>query len=389
VLLDGVATFFTDGRAAAAPTLRKAVDLYLTDHVSADDWPQWGRGATFAAFVLWDVASWAELSTRQVAEARATGALAALVLALNFHINVITLCGDFETASTLVRELNSIQELTGIRMAPSGAQMLAAYQGYAAEWVPRVSATDNDVVERGGGHGLRMATWATAILNNGLGRYAEACAAARAAAFENVFNAPHVLSELIEAEVKSGNTEAADVAVQRLLTLTVAGSDWSAGFEARGRALVCVGEVAERWYSKSIACLARTPLRPEQARSHLLYGEWLRAEGRRMDARRELTKALEMFTTMDMTGFAERSRRELLANGAKAPKRDVKARDDLTAQEEQIARLARDGLSNTEIATRLFVSPRTVEWHLRKVFTKLNVSRRGQLGTALGNDRRP
>jgi DNA-binding CsgD family transcriptional regulator len=171
------------------------------------------------------------------------------------------------------------------------------------------------------------------------------------------------------------------------LTLTVIGSDWAAGIEARARALVSVGEVAERWYSESIAYLARTPLRPERGRSHLLYGEWLRGEGRREDARHELTKAFDMFTAMDMTGFAERSRRELLANGAKVPKRDATTSDDLTAQEAQIAVLARDGLSNAEIAAQLFVSPRTVEWHLRKVFTKLNVSRRGQLGTALRRDR--
>jgi DNA-binding CsgD family transcriptional regulator len=387
VLLDGLATFVTEGRAAAAPTLRKAIDLYLTDDVAADDWPQWGRGATFAAFVLWDVDSWARLSTRQVAEARATGALASLVVALNFHVNVATCCGDFETAATLVGELDTIKEVTGIRMAPSGAKLLAAYRGQVADGAPCLPAIANSLVERGDGHGLHMAYWATAILNNGLGRYAEASAAAREVAFGNVFNAPHLLAELIEADVKRGDSEGAGVALQRLLTLTVTGSNWSAGVEARARALVNVGEPAERWYSESIACLARTPLRPEQARSHLLYGEWLRGEGRRVDARRELTKAFDMFTAMEMTGFAERSRRELLANGGKAPKRDVKTRDDLTAQEVQIARLARDGLSNTEIAARLFVSPRTVEWHLRKVFAKLNVSRRGQLVTALRDGR--
>jgi ATP/maltotriose-dependent transcriptional regulator MalT len=311
--------------------------------------------------------------------ARASGALASLVLALNFHVNVTTCCGDFAGATALVAELDAIKEMTGIQIAPYGARVLAAYQGYAAEPALDTPATDSELVERGEGHGLHMASWAAAILNNGLGHYAEAFAAASEVAYENAFNAPHALSELIEAAVETGNMDAAQDALRRLRALTITGSDWAAGIEARGRALVSAGDVAERWYSESIECLARTPLRPECARSRLLYGEWLRRGGRRADARRELTKALEMFTTMDMTGFAERSRRELLAAGAKAPKRGAGTNDDLTAQEVQIARLASDGLSNAQIAAQLFVSPRTVEWHLRKIFTKLSISRRGQL----------
>jgi DNA-binding CsgD family transcriptional regulator len=383
LLLDGLARFVTEGRAAAASSLRMAINLYRTDQVSADDWTRWGRGATTAAFALWDVDSWAELSSRQVAVARASGALASLVLALNFHINVTAYCGEFEAATALVAELDTIKELTGIQIAPYGAKVLAAYEGCGAEQAPHVSATGNDLVERGEGHGLHMANWATAILNNGLGRYAAASAAAREVAFKSAFNAPHALSELIEAEVRLENSEAADAALQRLLTLTLTGSNWSAGIEARGRALVSGGEVAEQWYSESIACLARTPLRPEQARSHLLYGEWLRREGRPDDARRELTNAYEMLTAIGMTGYAERCREELLATGATMRKRDPETRGDLTSQEAQIAFLARDGMSNAEIATQLFLSPRTVEWHLRKVFTKLGIRRRGQLAVAL------
>jgi len=177
--------------------------------------------------------------------------------------------------------------------------------------------------------------------------------------------------------------EAADDALQRLLAVTVAGSDWSAGVEARGRALLSAGEVAENWYAESIACLARTPLRPELARTHLVYGEWLRREGRRVDARRQLGTAYEMFTAMGAEAFAERARRELLATGEKVRRRDVDTQHVLTPQEEHIARLARDGRTNPEIAAELFISARTVEWHLRKVFGKLGVTSRKELHGAL------
>jgi DNA-binding CsgD family transcriptional regulator len=383
LLLEGLATFVIEGRAAAEASLRTAINLYRTDQVSVNDWLEWGRGATTAAFALWDVDSWAEVSSRQVAVARASGALAALVLALNFHINVTACCGEFDAAIAFIAELDSIKELTGIQIAPYGAKVLAAYQGCASECPASTSATCDELVERGAGHGLHMANWATAILNNGLGRYAAAAAAAREVAFINAFNTPHALSELVEAEAKLGNGEAADAALQRLLALTLPGSDWAAGLEARARALVSVGDVAEHWYSESIACLARTPLRPEHARSLLLYGEWLRREGRQDDARRELSAASQTLKAIGMTGYAERCRQELLATGATLRNRSRETRSDLTAQEAQIAFLARDGLSNAEIATQLFLSARTVEWHLRKVFAKLGVKRRGQLAVAL------
>jgi DNA-binding CsgD family transcriptional regulator len=230
---------------------------------------------------------------------------------------------------------------------------------------------------------MQVALAANAILHNGLARYADAFAAARAVAFEDTFLEPLVVSELIEASVRIGSDEAADEALQRLLAVTVAGSDWAAGIEARGRALCGTGDLAEHWYSESIECLARTPLRPELARSHLLYGEWLRRQNRRVDARAQLRVAYDIFTTIGAEGFAERARNELLATGERVHKRDVSTRNELTAQEAHIARLARDGRTNVEIGAELFISVRTVEWHLSKVFTKLEITSRRELADTL------
>ena len=205
----------------------------------------------------------------------------------------------------------------------------------------------------------------------------------RASQKPSAWLAPLALSELIEAAVRTGRAEVADDALQRLLGLTVAGSDWAAGIEARARALLSAGEVAEHWYSESVACLARTPLRPELARSHLLYGEWLRRENRRIDARDELRTAYEQLSAMGMDGFAARAGSELAATGETVRKRTVETNRDLTPQELQIARLALEGRTNPEIGAQLFLSSRTVEWHLRKVFTKLGVTSRRQLRDTL------
>jgi DNA-binding CsgD family transcriptional regulator len=384
LLLDGLARVIAVGRAAAVPSLRLAVDLFLADQVSHDDWIQWGRSATTAAFALWDIDSWAELSNRQVALARASGALASLVISLNFHGVMVACCGDLEAAAALVAEQDAVKEVTGIRIAAYGARLLVAHQGRPADLAPQMSAIDKEFIEHGDdGYALKIASLARAVLSNSLGRYAEAFAAAQEVADEISFLETWALYELIEAAVRSGRLEAADDALQRLLAVTVAGSDWSAGVEARGRALLSAGEVAENWYAESIACLARTPLRPELARTHLVYGEWLRREGRRVDARRQLGTAYEMFTAMGAEAFAERARRELLATGEKVRRRDVDTQHVLTPQEEHIARLARDGRSNAEIGAELFISVRTVEWHLRKVFTKLEITSRKGLHDAL------
>jgi ATP/maltotriose-dependent transcriptional regulator MalT len=242
------------------------------------------------------------------------------------------------------------------------------------------------VVPRGEALGLTAAYWASAVLYNGLGRYEDAVAGA-ARASEHPEHLPFFnwsLVELIEAAARCGNIEDAAAALERLSEMTRAsGTDWALGIEARSRALLSEGDIADRLYCEAIERLGRTRVRVPLARAHLLYGEWLRRERRRVDARQRLRTAQGMLAAMGVEGFAQRAERELLATGERARKRSIETREDLTAQEAQIARLARDGLSNPEIGARLFISPRTVEYHLHKVFTKLNISSRNQLDHGL------
>jgi DNA-binding CsgD family transcriptional regulator len=365
-----------EGRAAAAPSLRRAVELFRTDQVSAEDWIQWGRSASTAAFALWDVDGWAELSTRQVARARASGALTSLVLSLNYHGFMTTACGALDAAASLVAEHDAVKEVTGVQMTAYGARLLAAYQGR-----PPV-AVEPELIDRGDGYAMQIAAFATAITNNGLARYEAAFAAARQVAYELSFLAPFALSELIEAATRSDNPAAAKEALDRLREHVLDDSDWALGLMARCRALLGEGAEAERCYREAIERLGRTRLRPDLARAHLLYGEWLRREGRRRDAREHLQVAYEMITAMGLDAFLDRARRELLATGEKVRKRQAGISDQLTPQEEHIARLARDGRTNAEIGAELFVSARTVEWHLRKVFTKLGITSRRELRDA-------
>lgn len=258
------------------------------------------------------------------------------------------------------------------------------YQG-RPEAVELMAATAAACVERGAGNGVQLANWTTAILCNGLGRYADALAAAELAAYE--MEMPNgtgwALPEVVEAAVRNRRPDVARAAMAQLTKHTLDGSDWAEGIEARCRALVSEGESAERWYAEAVKRLSRTPFRPELARAHLLYGEWLRREGRRVDSRQQLQSAYDMFSAMEAEAFAERTRRELLATGGKVRKRDVSTANELTPQEEHIARLARDGRTNAEIGAELFLSVRTVEWHLGKVFMKLGVRSRRDLQGAL------
>jgi ATP/maltotriose-dependent transcriptional regulator MalT len=244
----------------------------------------------------------------------------------------------------------------------------------------------DDAHAGGQGIGVQWAEWVSSILFNGLGRYDRALTSARRAAEEmpQLFISAWARPELIEAAVRSGRTESAAAALGPLAELAAtAGTDWAMGIEARSRALLSEGDTAERLYQEAIERLGRTRLRTELARAHLLYGEWLRREQRRVDARAELRAAYDQFTSIGMEAFGERARNELLATGEHVRKRNVERRDDLTAQERQIAQLARDGLSNPEIGARLFLSARTVEWHLRKVFVKLGIRSRRELAGAL------
>ncbi|HEY1003066.1 MAG TPA: AAA family ATPase, partial [Streptosporangiaceae bacterium] len=382
LLLDGLTTMIVQGRAAAESAIRRAVAVFLGDQVSDEDRLQWGILAQVASMCVWDWDSWVALSTRDVEFARASGALAPLFVALHARGMVVTLCGDFETMTSLAAEKDVVAEVTGIRLAASCDLLLAGYRGRPAEAKPLFAAAAADAMARGEGFGLQNVNWSEAVLSNGLGRYADALAVAEPATEETrlPYITQWILPELIEAAVRTGRADLAREALGRLSAMTaVEGSDWAKGLEARSRALVSEGREAEQCYAEAVERLGRTPLRPDLARAHLLYGEWLRRENRRLDARRQLRAAYDLLDAIGAGAFAERARRELLATGEKVRKREAGTHSQLTPQEEHIIRLARDGRTNHEIAAELFLSTRTVEWHLRKVFAKLGITSRRDL----------
>jgi DNA-binding CsgD family transcriptional regulator len=384
LLLDGLALLTTDGHAAATPTLQRAARA-LAD-IPLGDVLRWGWMATAASNAVWDNDATMVISERQVRLVRDAGALAELPLYLSGLGLARAWIGDFAAAAALAAEADSIAAATGSQSAPYTLLRLRALQGRLAE----VSAAIEQAAA--GEIGVAIyAHWAAAVQYNGLARYEEAAAAARQAT-SNTFEywvSAWALPELVEAAVRVGDVELARDALERLAETTQpAGTDFALGIEARSRALLTSGDSADLLYREAIERLGRTEVRPELARAHLLYGEWLRRQGGRVDAREQLRTAFDLFTAMGMEAFAERARRELLATGEKVRKRSPDTREELTPQEEQIARLARDGLSNPEIGAKLFVSARTVEWHLRNVFAKLGITSRRQLQTVLPEDGR-
>ena len=386
LLLDGLAVLMTEGRGVAAATLKLAVSAFRGEEISVEKGLQWSVLASCASVELWDFESWDAVITRQMELARDAGALAPLSIALNGEGIVVAWSGDFPAAAGVVAEADAVTEATGTRIAPYGGMLLAALRGREAEACALIDAAIRDATTSGEGLAVQYARWATAVLYNGLGDYEQALSAARQASDDapDLFLSVWALPELVEAAIRSGHPRLAAGACERLAdSANVSGTDWGLGIAARSRALLDEAEAADSYYREAIARLTRTRLRTELARAHLLYGEWLRRENRRGDARTQLRTAHDLFTSIGMEAFAERARRELLATGEKLRKRSVESRDDLTAQERQIAQLARDGLSNPEIGARLFLSPRTVEWHLHHVFTKLGIRSRQQLGRAL------
>jgi DNA-binding CsgD family transcriptional regulator len=389
LLLDGLAILTTQGYAAAATTLKGALRAFRDEPMSEEDTLRWLWLACRIARALGDDASWDELTDRQVQLARNAGALSLLPIALIERFGVQLFVGDLDAAASLVAEAEAVVEATGSQLAPQGAIALAAWRGREAEASALIQASRQEVERRGEGLWLIATEWASAVLFNGLGRYEDALAAAEQAAED-----PHELgvstwvpTEIIEAAVRSGAPERAAGPLRRLQEISrAAGTDWALGVEARSRALLSDGEAAERLYLESIERLGRTRIRVALARAQLLYGEWLRRQGRRMDAREQLRIAHQLYTSMGMEGFAERARRELQATGETVRKRSVETHGELTAQEMQIARLANNGLSNQEIGSRLFISARTVKYHLGKVFTKLDISSRAQLDQVLPGD---
>jgi DNA-binding CsgD family transcriptional regulator len=286
----------------------------------------------------------------------------------------------------MVAQAESVTEATGSSIAPYGALALAVFRGQEAQAAQLIQTATEDVGHRGEGEGLSVIQWAAAVLYNSLGRYEEALAAAQQASEDSpvVRFAGWALVELVEAAVRSAAPECAADALERLSGMARAcGTDWALGAEARSRALVSDGAAAENLYREAIDRFGRAGLRVDLARAHLLYGEWLRRQRRRRDARDQLGRAHQIFDSIGAAAFAGRARIELRATGGHARQHTIQTPDTLTAQEALIARLAGEGASNPQIAAQLFISPATVAYHLRKVFTKLGISSRSQLAPAL------
>ena len=349
---------------------------------------RWLSLATIAAVGVWDDQWWANLTDRHVELCRQEGAVTALPISLTSRTFVLLFGGELAAATSVVEELQAASNAIGNDLVLAGYGMLglAAFRGSADEAAALLAATLDGAAQRGEGAGITMGEWASAVLNNGRGHYQAALAAAlRATEYaEDLSWRNWALAELVEAAVRSGEIGSAETAYGQLTETTrSSGTGWALGVQARSRALLAAGAEADGLYRESIERLGRTSVRAELARAHLLYGEWLRRERRRGEARTELRTAHGMLEGMGMAAFAERARRELWATGESARRRSAPDPGTLTAQELQIAKLAQGGLTNPEIGTRLFISARTVEYHLGKVFTKLGITSRGQLDHAL------
>src|SRR6202042_120708 len=382
LLVDGLAVRFTDGYAASAPALRLALRALCEDGEREGVSVRWPWFARRVAPELFEDDAWHYLATRSVQLTREAGALVALQVALTHLAHVRCLEGNLDGASSLLDEADEIASVTGTEPFHIGRLWLAGYRGNEMEATVLFETAEPAAIARGGeGIVLTFAEQGRGVLYNGLGRYEAALPSAQSAGKrDEIMVSVWSLPELVEAATRCGQGDVANAAIESLSERTrAAGTELALGMEARSRALVSDGAVAERLYREAIERLGRTRLAFELARAHLLYGEWLRRRRRRIDARDRLRAAQDMFTSFGVEAFAARARRELLATGETARKRTVETRDELTAQETQIAQFARDGLSNAEIGARLFISPRTVEYHLHKVFTKLDITSREQL----------
>lgn len=392
LLLDGLAERFGDPN-DATPALDRALRAFTEEARGETDDPKWLWMACPVtpeplAPELWDEESWRVLAERAVNVARDFGALAVLPIALTYLAGFRVHAGEFEEAAALIEEADEIAAASGSPPLPYTSLLLVAWRGDEAKALPVIEAGLRSARSRGEGRAVGLAEYATAVLFNGLGRYAEAFAAAeRACEYEDLGFYGWGLVELIEAGVRGGALEPAAAAMLELdARARAAGTDWALGVRAGSEALLRDGGDAEGLYREAIDHLARSGIVVHRARAQLVFGEWLRRENRRVEARDQLRAALQAFESMGAEAFADRARRELRATGETARRRTAETRDELTAQEAQIARLARDGLSNPEIGAQLFISPRTVQYHLGKVFAKLGIRSRNQL-VAVSDDR--
>jgi DNA-binding CsgD family transcriptional regulator len=381
-----LATVVTDGRTAAAARLEEATSRFAEEELPIEGTLRWGWLTVVPTYALWDEDSTYAICVRQADALRRAGALAQLSLHLATFALLAVRCGDFASAEEAIAEADALAEATGARVTSHTAMILAAFRGREAEARESIESARSEASALGRGVAVELAEWLLAVLCNGLGRYRDVAAARGVTEDrpEELFVSTWTAMELLEAATRSHDSEVARIALERVVRATAfARTESARAILARSRALVSEGEIADELYQEAIQRLGRTRLRPELARAHLLYGEWLRRENRRVDARAQLRAAHDQFTSIGMEAFAERAGAELQATGENVRKRTVETRDDLTAQERQIARLARDGLSNPEIGARLFLSPRTVEWHLHKVFGKLGIRSRWELASAL------
>jgi DNA-binding CsgD family transcriptional regulator len=387
LLLDGLAIRFTDGSDSGVPLLRRALEEFVQRHGPGDENLRWLWLLSPVSHDVWEDEAWHQLTARALKFARTTGALTVLPVALSYRAGVEVQAGQFAVASALIQEADAITDAAGTTPLRYASLVLAAWRGQEASVRALSESSIGDATVRGEGRAIAWAEYATAVLNNGIASYPTALAAAQQACERDDLGLLNwALPELIEASVRSGDFELASSALRRLEERTRASeTGWARGIQARSHALLSDGADAERLHREALDHLGDSRLALHRARAELLYGEWLRRENRRVDAREQLRAAHTVFTRVGADGFAERARRELLATGETVRKRRADTLDELTAQEAQVARLAGDGWTNHEIGAQLFISPRTVEWHLRKVFSKLGVSSRRELRGALSD----
>ncbi|WP_081665430.1 LuxR family transcriptional regulator [Mycobacterium sp. UM_CSW] len=392
-LLDGLASNFVEGYPAGVPALRRAL-VGFGDGMSTEEELRWMWLINLAALHLWDDTNWDKLSRRYLELVREAGALTELPLALSTRALMLSFTGDLTVVEMLVDEQRTVTDATGSSLAPYSGMRLAALLGRQADAMALIELTANEAPQRGEGISIAVAQWTKAVLHNGLGDYAQAQSAAEQALYHQEyprFRYPGVanwaVAELIEAAVRNGDLQTAATATDWLTEMTQAsGTAWAMGVEARSRALQSEGDTADGLYQAALGHFGCCSVRTELARARLIYGEWLRREGRRGRAREQLHMARDMFESMGMEAFAGRAARELVTSGEAARRQRAPSTTEsaqLTAQEVQVARMARDGFSNPEIGGRLFISTKTVQYHLRKVFTKLGISSRSQLGDFL------
>ncbi|MFJ2952714.1 AAA family ATPase [Streptomyces sp. NPDC087226] len=384
LLLDGLATLITEGHDTGVQRLRSALDAFADPDLPVDEGVRWLWHAALAAGMVWDHEAWKILATRHLQLATETGQAMMRPFALSTRASVHVFAGELSEAASLVEEVRTVSEAVGISYPAYVALMVAVWRGDEAEHAVLARNIKTEATRRGEGVALIVGGWGRALLRNSLGDHEDALAAASEAADhpqrEVSVAVGWALVEYVEAAARSGDADRAADAFRRLEERTrPSGTDWALGVEARSRALISGDAEAESHYREALDRLGRSTIRGELARTHLLYGEWLRRRRRQREAREHLRTAHDSFTDMGMEAFARRAARELLATGEKIRRHTVETTTTLTAQEVQIVRLVREGLTNPEIGARIFISPRTVEWHLRNIFTKLGVTSRRQL----------